>query len=54
MKFPVIQADERGETSFGVREISDQEVPFGPPPSPTVLKTDFGVVDGMFAFSVPA
>ena len=54
MKFPMIQADDQGETSFGVREISDQEVPFGPPPNPTGLRTDFGAVESMFAFSVPA
>lgn len=54
MKFPMIQADEQGETSFGVREIPDQEVPFGPPPNPTGLMTDFGAVENMFAFSVTA
>ena len=35
MKFPTIQADEEGETHFGVRDIPDREVPFGPPPNPT-------------------
>ena len=54
MKLPMIQADERGETSFGEREITDQEVPFGPPPNPTGRRTDFGAVQSMFAFSVPA
>ena len=54
MKFPVIQADETGETSFGVRETPDQEASFGPPPNPTGLKTDFGSVESMFVFSVPA
>jgi quercetin dioxygenase-like cupin family protein len=54
MKYPMIQADETGETMFGVREIPDQETAFGPPPNPTGLKTDFGVVEGMFSFSVPA
>jgi len=54
MKLPMIQADERGETSFGEREITDLEVPFGPPPNPTGRRTDFGAVESMFAFSVPA
>ncbi len=54
MKFPTIQADERGETSFAVLEIPDHEVPFGPPPNPTGSKTDFGAVESMFVFSVPA
>jgi quercetin dioxygenase-like cupin family protein len=54
MQFPVIQADERGETHFGVKDIPDREVPFGPPPNPTGKQTDFGAVTTMFAFSVPA
>ena len=54
MKFPAIQADERGETSFSILEVPDQEVPFGPPPNPTGRKTDFGAVESMFAFSIPA
>ena len=35
MKYPMIKADETGETMFGVREIPDQETAFGPPPNPT-------------------
>ncbi len=54
MKFPVIQADEKGETHFGVHEIPDLEVPFGPPPSPKGAKADFGAVESMFVFAVPA
>jgi quercetin dioxygenase-like cupin family protein len=54
MKFPAIQADDRGETAFAVREIPDVEVPFGPPPNPTGFKTDIGAVESMFVFSVPA
>ncbi len=54
MKYSMIQADDTGETSFGVREIPDQEASFGPPPTPTGLKIDFGAVESMFAFSVPA
>ena len=54
MKFPVIQADEKGETHFGVHEIPDLEVPFGPPPSPRGAKADLGAVESMFLFAVPA
>lgn len=53
MKFPMIHADEQGETHFGVQEIPDRQVPFGPPPNPTGRMTDFGAVTTMFVFSVP-
>ena len=54
MKYPMIQADETGETMFGIHDLPDQESAFGPPPTPTGLKTDFGAVESMFSFSVPA
>jgi quercetin dioxygenase-like cupin family protein len=54
MKIPTIQANESGETSFDLVELPDQEVPFGPPPNPTGRKTDFGAVESMFVFSIPA
>jgi quercetin dioxygenase-like cupin family protein len=54
MKFPMIHADEQGETHFGVHDIPDREVPFGPPPNPTGQMADFGAVTTMFVFSVPA
>jgi len=54
MKFPMIQADEHGETHFGVTDIPEREVPFGPPPNPTGMMSDFGAVATMFVFSVPA
>jgi quercetin dioxygenase-like cupin family protein len=54
MKFTTIQADGQGETHFGVRDIPDREVPFGPPPNRTGRMTDFGAVTTMFVFSVPA
>ena len=54
MKFPMIHTDAQGETHFGVRDIPDREVPFGPPPNPTGQMTDFGAVTSMFVFSVPA
>jgi hypothetical protein len=54
MKFPMIYADEQGETHFGVQDLPDREVPFGPPPNPTGQMTDFGAVATMFVFSVPA
>ncbi|MFZ0709566.1 MAG: hypothetical protein WAM53_05960 [Terrimicrobiaceae bacterium] len=54
MKFPNIYADEKGDTHFGVEDLPDREVPFGPPPNPTGQMTDFGAVATMFVFSVPA
>ena len=54
MKFPRIHTDAQGETHFGVRDIPDREVPFGPPPNPSGQMTDFGAVTSMFVFSVPA
>ncbi len=46
MNFPRIHADEQGETHFGVQEIPDVEVPFGPPPNPKGAKADFGSISG--------
>jgi quercetin dioxygenase-like cupin family protein len=54
MKFPMICADERGETHFGVQEILDREVAIGPPPNPTGQMSDFGAGMTMCVFSVPA
>lgn len=54
MKFPMIHADEQGETHFGVQDVPEREVPFGPPPNPTGKMSDFGAVETMFVFSVPA
>ena len=54
MKFPMIHSDKQGETHFGVQDISDREVPFGPPPNPTGQMSDFGAVTTMFVFSVSA
>jgi quercetin dioxygenase-like cupin family protein len=54
MKFPMIYADEQGETHFGVQEIPDRKVAMGPPPNPTGQMSDFGAVTTMCAFSVPA
>ena len=54
MQFPVIQADERGETHFGANEIPDRVVPFGPPPNPMGQMSDFGAVTTMCVISFPA
>lgn len=54
MIFPMIYADEQGETHFGEQEIPDREVPFGPPPNPKGQMADIGAVATMFVFSVPA
>jgi len=50
----MIHADEQGETHFGIEDVAEREVPFGPPPNPTGLMSDFGAVATMFVFSVPA
>jgi quercetin dioxygenase-like cupin family protein len=54
MKFQMIHADDNGETHFGVENVVEREVPFGPPPNPTGQMVDFGAVETMFVFSVPA
>jgi quercetin dioxygenase-like cupin family protein len=54
MKFPMIHADERGETHFGVHDIPHREVAMGPPPNPTGQMSDFGAVTTMCAISFPA
>ena len=54
MKFPMIYANERGETHFGVQDLPDREVAMGPPPNPTGQMSDFGAVTTMCVFSVPA
>ncbi|MFN7875268.1 MAG: hypothetical protein ACK5PB_08125 [Pirellula sp.] len=54
MKFQMIHADDNGETHFGVENVAEREVPFGPPPNPTGQICDFGTVETMFVFSVPA
>jgi hypothetical protein len=47
MKFPMIHADEQGETHFGVQDIPDRELAMGPPPNPTGQMSDFGAVTTM-------
>jgi len=54
MKFPMIYADEQGETHFGVQDIPDRELAMGPPPNPTGQVSDFGAVTTMCVFSVSA
>jgi quercetin dioxygenase-like cupin family protein len=54
MKFPMIHADERGETHFGVQDIPDREVAMGPPPNPPGQMSDFGAVTTMCVISFPA
>jgi hypothetical protein len=34
MRFPMIQADARGETHFGVQDIPERVLALGPPPNP--------------------
>ena len=54
MKFPMIHADEQGETHFGILDIQDREVAMGPPPNPPGQMSDFGAVTTMCAISFPA
>mgnify|MGYP005826353825 CR=1 FL=1 len=54
MKFPMIHADERGETHFGVHDIPDRELAVGPPPNPTGQMRDCGPVTAMCVIAFPA
>ena len=54
MIFPVILADERGETHFGVQDLPDRELAVGPPPNPTGQMSDLGEVTTMCVISFPA
>jgi quercetin dioxygenase-like cupin family protein len=54
MKFPMIHADERGETHFGAQDIADRELAVGPPPNPTGQMSDIGVVTNMCVISFRA
>ena len=54
MKFPMIHADEQGETHFGVQAMPDRELAVGPPPNPAGQLSDFGAVTTMCAISFPA
>jgi len=54
MKFPMIHADERGETHFGVQDIPERELAVGPPPNPTGRLSDLGAMTTMCVVSFPA
>jgi quercetin dioxygenase-like cupin family protein len=54
MKFPMIHADERGETRFGVQDIPEHEFAMGPPPNPTGRMSDLGAMTTMCVISFPA
>jgi quercetin dioxygenase-like cupin family protein len=54
MKFPMIRADEQGETHFFVQDFPDSELAMGPPPNPTGQMSDFGEVTTMCVISFPA
>jgi quercetin dioxygenase-like cupin family protein len=47
MKFRSINADERGETHFGVQDIPERELAVGPPPNPMGQMCDLGAVTTM-------
>ncbi len=54
MQFPMIHADERGETHFGVQDLQDRELALGPPPNPPGQMSDVGAVSSMCVISFPA
>lgn len=54
MRFPMIHADEQGETHFGVQDITDRELAVGPPPNPPGQMSDLGPVTTMCAIAFPA
>ena len=54
MQFPLIQADEQGETRFGVQDLPDCEMAMGPPPNPAGQMSDLGAVTTMCIISFPA
>jgi hypothetical protein len=49
MKFPMIYADDQGETHFDLCDLSEQELAMGPPPNPPGQMSDFGAVTTMCA-----
>jgi len=51
MRFPMIQADERGETHFGIHDIPDRQLAVGPPPNPPGQMSDCGAVTTMSVIS---
>ena len=50
----MINADERGETHFGVQDIPARELAVGPPPNPTGQMSDLGTVTTMSVISFRA
>ena len=54
MKFPIINADERGGTHFGVQNLPVRELAVGPPPNPLGQMSDLGAVTTMSVISFPA
>jgi sugar lactone lactonase YvrE len=46
MKFPMIHADEHGETHFGVQDIPERELAVGPPPNGFGLTPEGAVIVG--------
>ena len=54
MEFPMIHADERGVTHFGVQDVPERELAVGPPPNPAGQMNDLGAVTTMCVVSFPA
>ena len=54
MKFSMIQADERGETHFGVQDVPERELAVGPPPNPLGQMCNLGAVTTMSVIAFTA
>jgi quercetin dioxygenase-like cupin family protein len=54
MNFPMIHADERGETHFGVQELPERELAVGPPPNPAGRMSHLGRVTTLSVIAFPA
>ncbi len=54
MKFISIEADQRGETHFGMEDLPERELAVGPPPNPTGQMSDLGAVTTMFVIAFRA
>jgi len=54
MKFPMIHADQHGETHFRVEDVLERELAVGPPPNPAGQMSDLGAVTTMCVIAFPA
>lgn len=54
MRFPMIHADDRGETHFGIHDVPERELAVGPPPNPLGQLSDLGAVTTMSVIAFTA